>query len=127
MFSDESRFCLQELVCTVKVWRGYGECYADCCTDRVAAFGGDSVMVWGGISLTGKTTCHHWRKSQCMEMRFCYQWQSHISTVWDQTVLEMTMLDPTEQGLSETNDLPAVLTLNHYQTNTHPRGSIFVY
>ena len=29
--------------------------YADCCTDRVTPFGGDSVMVWGGISVRGKT------------------------------------------------------------------------
>uniref|UniRef100_A0A3Q3KSR0 Tc1-like transposase DDE domain-containing protein n=1 Tax=Labrus bergylta TaxID=56723 RepID=A0A3Q3KSR0_9LABR len=32
-----------------------GEHYAYCSTDRVTAFGGGSVMVWGGISLTGKT------------------------------------------------------------------------
>lgn len=40
---------------TSKVWRRRGERYADCCTDRVTSFGGGSVMVWGGISLTGKT------------------------------------------------------------------------
>uniref|UniRef100_A0A8P4KTC8 Transposase Tc1-like domain-containing protein n=1 Tax=Dicentrarchus labrax TaxID=13489 RepID=A0A8P4KTC8_DICLA len=44
MSSDESRFCLRQLDPRVKVWRKHGERYADC-----------SVMVWGGISLTGKT------------------------------------------------------------------------
>uniref|UniRef100_A0A8P4G4U6 Tc1-like transposase DDE domain-containing protein n=1 Tax=Dicentrarchus labrax TaxID=13489 RepID=A0A8P4G4U6_DICLA len=39
----------------VKVWRRRGERYADCCTDRITSLGGGSVMVWGGISLTGKT------------------------------------------------------------------------
>uniref|UniRef100_A0A3Q4ALE6 Tc1-like transposase DDE domain-containing protein n=1 Tax=Mola mola TaxID=94237 RepID=A0A3Q4ALE6_MOLML len=55
MFSDESRFCLQQLDRKVKVWRRPGERYADCCTDKVRAFGGGSVMVRDGISLTGKT------------------------------------------------------------------------
>ncbi|KAL7828173.1 hypothetical protein AOLI_G00313250 [Acnodon oligacanthus] len=55
LFSDESRFCLRKLDRRVKVWRRRGDRYADCCTDRVTSFGGGSVMVWGGISLTGKT------------------------------------------------------------------------
>lgn len=25
------------------------ECNSDCCTDEVTAFGGSSVMLWGGI------------------------------------------------------------------------------
>lgn len=55
MFSDESRFCLRRCDGRIKVWRRRGERYADCCTDRVTAFGGGSVMVWGGISVRGKT------------------------------------------------------------------------
>lgn len=55
MFSDESRFCLRKLDGRVKVWRRPGERYADCCIDRVTAFGGGSIMVWGGISIIGKT------------------------------------------------------------------------
>ncbi|KAJ8381891.1 hypothetical protein SKAU_G00026690 [Synaphobranchus kaupii] len=55
MFSDESRFCLRKLDGRIKVWRRRGERYADCCTDRVTPSNGGSVMVWGGISLTGKT------------------------------------------------------------------------
>ena len=56
-----------------------------------------------------------------IEMKFCNQWQSHISTVWDQTLSsKRTTLTPTERGLSKTtpriwewrgwNGLPAVLT-----------------
>ena len=55
MFSDESRFCLRQLDRRVEVWRRRRERYADCCTDRVTSFGEGSVMVWAGISLTGKT------------------------------------------------------------------------
>ena len=55
MFSNESRFCLRQLDRGVEVWRRRGERYAVCCIDRVTSFGGGSVMVWGGISLTGKT------------------------------------------------------------------------
>jgi len=55
MFSDESRLCLQKLDGRVKVWRRHEEHNADCCTNRVTAFGGGSVMVWGAISITGKT------------------------------------------------------------------------
>ena len=55
MFSDESRFCLRTLDGRMRVWRRQGERFADCCTDRVTAFGGGSIMVWGGISVRGKT------------------------------------------------------------------------
>lgn len=55
MFSDESRFALRKNDGRVKVWRRRGERFADCCIDRVTAFGGGGVMVWGGISMTGKT------------------------------------------------------------------------
>lgn len=51
----------------------------------------------------------------------------HLHSLGPNSVLEMTLLAPTDQGLLEMNDLPAVLTLNHYQTNTHLRGSIFIY
>jgi len=44
MFSDESRFC--QKMCRT---------FADCCTDRVTCLGGGSVMVWDGISLSGRT------------------------------------------------------------------------
>ena len=38
-----------------------------------------------------------------IEMRFCNQWQFHVSTVWDRTLSsKMTTLAPTGRGLSET-------------------------
>ena len=55
MFSDESRFCLRKNDGRVRVWRRQGERFAECCIDRVTAYGGGSVMVWAGISIAGKT------------------------------------------------------------------------
>ena len=55
MFSCESRFCLWHLDHRFKVWQRYEECFGDCLTNKVTYFGGGSVMVWDGISLTGKT------------------------------------------------------------------------
>lgn len=43
---------VQQLDCTVKVWRRLGEWYANCGPNGNT--GGGSVMVWGCISLTGK-------------------------------------------------------------------------
>ena len=55
MFSDEARFCLHKVDGRVRVWRRSGERFADCCIERVTAYCGGSVMVWGGISFAGKT------------------------------------------------------------------------
>lgn len=36
------------------------ECNSDCCTDEVTAFGGSSVMLWGGNLAHWKNkACHH--------------------------------------------------------------------
>ena len=107
MSSDESRFCLRHLDRRVEVWRRRGEPCADCYTDRVASFGGGSVMVGDGISLSGKgrglSSLEAISIQRDIKMRFCNQWQSHISTVWDQTLSsKMTTLPTTERGLSET-------------------------
>lgn len=43
--------------------------------------------------------CHHWRKARCWEtLRFCSQWQSCVSRVWDQTLPSKM----TTRGLSGT-------------------------
>ena len=55
LFSNELRFCLRKLDGRIKVSRRPGEQFAGCCVDRVTAFGGGSVMMWGGISAVGKT------------------------------------------------------------------------
>ncbi len=38
-----------------RVWRNCGECYAACNIIQHDRFGGWSVMVWGGISIEGRT------------------------------------------------------------------------
>lgn len=55
MFSDEVRLCLRHTDRRRRVYRRIGEEHADACVERVTAFGGGSIMVWGGISLRGKT------------------------------------------------------------------------
>ena len=55
MFSDESRFCLRKIDGRMRVWRRRGERFDDRCIERVTPFGGGGVMVWGGISIAGKT------------------------------------------------------------------------
>ena len=51
MFSDESRFSLQRSDRRQRVYRRLGERYSDACVQEVDRFGGgESVMVWGGIS-----------------------------------------------------------------------------
>ncbi len=39
-----------------RVWRNCGECYAACNIVQHDWFGGGSVMVWGGISIEGRTS-----------------------------------------------------------------------
>ncbi len=58
LFTDESRFCVDFHDGRRRVWRMTGERYADCCVAEHDRFGGGSVMVWGGISITGKTDLH---------------------------------------------------------------------
>ena len=58
LFTDESRFCVDFHDGRRRVWRMQGERYADCCVAEHDRFGGGSVMVWGGISITGKTDLH---------------------------------------------------------------------
>ena len=55
LFTDESRMCLRHIDGRSRVWRRRGEQHADCCIQPVTAYGGGSVMVWGGISAVGKT------------------------------------------------------------------------
>ncbi len=50
LFTDESRFTLSTCDRRERVWRSRGECYAAC--NMVQH---ESVMVWGGISMEGRT------------------------------------------------------------------------
>lgn len=42
----------------MRVYRRRGERFLDCNVKEVRAFGGGSVMVWGGIQLNGRTRLH---------------------------------------------------------------------
>lgn len=55
LFTDECKvkFCSDDR--RIRVWRRKGERFSDACIHESNRFGGPSVMVWGGISLTGKT------------------------------------------------------------------------
>jgi hypothetical protein len=53
MFTDESRVCLRWIDGRRRIWRRRGEELDDDCVEEVEAFGGGSIMVWGGISAEG--------------------------------------------------------------------------
>ena len=48
LFTDEMRACLRHIDGRRRVWRRKGEQHSECCVQPVTAFGGGSVMVWGG-------------------------------------------------------------------------------
>lgn len=58
LFSDESRFRLSHNDARVRAWRRRGERYLDSTVTETVHFGGGSLMVWGGITLTGRTGLH---------------------------------------------------------------------
>ena len=51
LFTDESRYCVSHVDGRVRVWRRRGEHYADDCVMQNNAWGGPSMMLWGGIGL----------------------------------------------------------------------------
>ena len=55
MFSDESRYLLSGTDGRVRVWRHRGERNLPPNLLQTVAYGGGSLMVWGGISLNNKT------------------------------------------------------------------------
>jgi hypothetical protein len=55
LFTDECRVCLKWVDGRVRVWRARGEELEDSCVEEEEAYGGGSLMIWGGISLEGKT------------------------------------------------------------------------
>ena len=54
-FSDESRFCLYSNDSRIRTWRRRNERFDRRCIMPVRAYNGGSVMVWGCISVTGRT------------------------------------------------------------------------
>lgn len=61
LFTDESRFRLSHNDARVRAWRRRGERYLDQNVRETVHFGGGSIMVWGGISLFGRTNLHVFR------------------------------------------------------------------
>ena len=55
LFTDESRFCLCTSDRRIPVYRRDGERYFQCNIRPLTNFGEGSIMLWGGISLTGHT------------------------------------------------------------------------
>ena len=55
LFTDESRFTLSTCDSHERVWRRQGERNVVCNAVQHDMFGGGSVMVWGGISMEGRT------------------------------------------------------------------------
>ena len=58
LFTDESRFTISTCDRCEIVWRRRGECYAACNIIQHDQLGGGSVLVWGGISLEGRTNLY---------------------------------------------------------------------
>lgn len=55
LFTDECRSCLYGADGRRRVFRRRGERYAQSCIEERVPFGGGSCMVWGGISIAGRT------------------------------------------------------------------------
>ena len=70
LFTDESRFCLDFNDGRRRVWRQPGERYADCNIAQHDRFGGGSIMVWGGISLDGRTDLYAIRNGALTAIRY---------------------------------------------------------
>lgn len=70
LFTDESRFTVSTSDRRVRVWRRQGERYAECNVVRFDNFGGGSVMVWGGISVNGRTDLHVFRGGTVTAVRY---------------------------------------------------------
>jgi hypothetical protein len=55
LFSDETRICLNGKHGRGRVYRRPRERFAQCCIDERVSYGGGSCMIWGGISVAGRT------------------------------------------------------------------------
>uniref|UniRef100_A0A673XQW3 Transposase Tc1-like domain-containing protein n=1 Tax=Salmo trutta TaxID=8032 RepID=A0A673XQW3_SALTR len=70
LFTDESRFTLSTCDIRDTVWRRRGERSAACNILQHDRFGGGSVMVWGGISLGGRTALHVLARGSLTAIRY---------------------------------------------------------
>lgn len=70
LFTDESRFTLSTCDRRDRVWRRRGERYAACNIIQHDRFSGESVTVWGGISLEGRTALHVLTRGSLTAVRY---------------------------------------------------------
>lgn len=70
LFTDESRFCLKPDDGRIKVWRRPGERYAQCNIIGKDAYGGGSIMVWGGICMGARTDLHVFGNGSVTAVRY---------------------------------------------------------
>uniref|UniRef100_A0A674A2U6 Transposase Tc1-like domain-containing protein n=1 Tax=Salmo trutta TaxID=8032 RepID=A0A674A2U6_SALTR len=70
LFTDESRFTLSTCDRRDRVWRCRGERSAACNILQHDRFGGGSVIVWGGISLGGRTALHVLARGSLTAIRY---------------------------------------------------------
>uniref|UniRef100_A0A8C7P566 Transposase Tc1-like domain-containing protein n=1 Tax=Oncorhynchus mykiss TaxID=8022 RepID=A0A8C7P566_ONCMY len=70
LFTDEGRFTLSTCDRRDRVWRRRGERCAACNILQHDRFGGGSVMVWGGISLRGRTALHVLARGSLTAIRY---------------------------------------------------------
>uniref|UniRef100_A0A674F3C8 Uncharacterized protein n=1 Tax=Salmo trutta TaxID=8032 RepID=A0A674F3C8_SALTR len=70
LFTDESRFTLSTCDRRDRVWRRRGERSAACNILQHDRFGGESVMVWGGISLGGRTALYVLARGSLTAIRY---------------------------------------------------------
>ncbi|KAI4872222.1 hypothetical protein NFI96_000670 [Prochilodus magdalenae] len=70
LFTDESRFTLSTCDRHDRVWRRRGERSVACNILQHDRFGSGSVMVWGGISLEGRTALHVLARGSLTAIRY---------------------------------------------------------
>ena len=70
LFTDESRFTLSTCDRRERVWRSQGERYAACNIIQHDRFGGGSVMVWGGMSMEGRSDLYRLENGSLTAIRY---------------------------------------------------------
>ena len=70
LFTDESRFCLDTNDRRARVWRARGHRFDQDNMVEHDRFGGGSVMVWGGISIHGRTDLHFFNQGAVTGQRY---------------------------------------------------------
>ena len=70
LFTDESRFCMDMTDRRRRVWRTRNQRFHNSNVAQHDRYGGGSLMVWGGISVHGKTDLHVIRNGTLTAVRY---------------------------------------------------------